>query len=173
MTLRQLTLLAACVYFAVLVATVYFTRATTRRVLGAVAGGLSVAAAGFGVEVFCQTLGFWRYPADDTGRGPITIYPLLALVFAVYALIGWRVIRRFGWRGEAVFLAVITVQGVIRDYTVAARMPGAFILAPGYGTVAVDAVCWAGLTAVAQATMRAVAGPAAADGLAPRPRADT
>ena len=46
MTMQQIFLLASCVYLAVLVAAVYFTRATTRRVLGAAVGGLAVAVIG-------------------------------------------------------------------------------------------------------------------------------
>ena len=105
MNLQQLLLAATGVYLVFLCAVVYFTRATARRVLGALAGGVAVAVAGFGVERLCQALGLWHYPSDDSGRGPLLMYPLLALVWAALALIGWRVVRRFGWRGEAVFLA--------------------------------------------------------------------
>ena len=111
MTMQQIFLLASCVYLAVLVATAYFTRATARRVLGALAGGVAVAVVGFGVEFVAQALGFWRYPSDESGRGPLLLYPLLILVFAVLSLIGWRVMRRFGWRGELVFLAVVAGAG--------------------------------------------------------------
>jgi len=164
--MQQLILLASCVYLTFLVATVYFTRATLRRVLGAVAGGVAVAVAGVGVEILCQALGFWRYPSDDTGYGPPLMYPVIVLLWAVYSLIGWRVLRRFGWRGEAVFLTVVTVVGTLR---VAGQALGLIALAPGIGTVLVDAACWAGLTAWAQAVMRLVAGPARGDRLARRP----
>ena len=72
-----------------------------------------VAVAGFGVEVTCQALGLWRYPSDDNGYGPLAMYPALVLIFAILSLIGWCIIRRFGWRGEIVFLAVIAVLGTI------------------------------------------------------------
>jgi hypothetical protein len=71
--------------------------------------------AGFGVELLCQALGFWHYPSDDTRRGPLLMYPLLALIWTVLALIGWRVVRRFGWRGEVVFLTLIARQGTLRE----------------------------------------------------------
>jgi hypothetical protein len=164
--MQQLLLLATCVYLAVLVATVYFTRATARRVLGALAGGVAVAVAGFGVESLCQALGFWRYPSDDTGRGPLLIYPLLIVLWAVFSLIGWRVMWRFGWRGELAFLAVVAVQGVLRDYIEAGRVLGIIVLAPGITTVVVDIACWVGLTVLAQGVMWCVAGPAKADPLA-------
>jgi hypothetical protein len=77
--------------------------------------------------------------------------------------------RRFGWRGEVVFLAAVMVLGTLRDYLEAEKALGLIALAPGVATVLVDAVCWAGLTALAQAVMRLVAGPAAADRLTRRP----
>ena len=169
MTTQQLILAAFCVYLAFLVATVYFTRATARRVLGAVAGGLAVAVVGVGVEAVCQALGFWRYPSDDTGYGPPLMYPVIVLMFAMLPLIGWRVVRRFGWRGEVTFLITVTVLGTIRDYLVAEQATGLIVLAPGLATVLVDTVCWAGLTALAQGVMWLIAGPAAADRLARRP----
>jgi hypothetical protein len=171
---QQLLLVATGVYLVFLCGAVYFTRATSRRVLGALAGGVAVAVVGFGVEVLCQALGLWHYPSDDTGRGPALMYPLLILIWAVLALFGWRVVRRFAWRGEVVFLAVVALQGTLRDYFEAGQALGMIALAPGLTTVLVDIVCWAGLTALAQGVMRLVAGPAAADRLARRPweRAD-
>jgi hypothetical protein len=163
---QQLLLAATGVYLVLLCAAVYFTRATARRVLGALGGGVAVAVVGFGVELVCQALGLWHYPSDDTGRGPLLMYPLVVLIWAVLALIGWRVVRRFGWRGEVVFLAFVTLQGTLRDYFEAGQALGFIALAPGLTTVLVDIVCWAGLTALAQGVMRLVAGPPAADRLA-------
>jgi len=167
MSPQQVLLVGIGVYLVYLCAAIYFTRATARRALGAVAGGVVVAAVGFGVELACQALGLWHYPSDDTGRGPLLMYPALALLWATLALIGWRVVRRFGWRGEAVFLAAVAVLGTLRDY--AGQALGTISLAPGVTTVLVELVCWAGQTALAQAVMWPVAGPAGADRLARRP----
>jgi hypothetical protein len=169
MNLQRLLLVATGVYLVFLCAAVYFTRATARRVLGALAGGVAVAVVGFGVEVLCQALGFWHYPSDDTGRGPLLMYPLLVLNWAALSLIGWRVVRRFGWRGEVVFLAVVTLQGTLRDYFEAGQALGVIAIAPGLTTVLVGIVCWTGLTALALAVMWLIAGPTAADRLARRP----
>lgn len=166
MTLQQLMALASAVYLVLVVATIYFTRATTRRVLAALAGGGLVAVAGFGVEVLCQALGLWRYPSDDSGYGPLAMYPAVVLIFAFLSLIGWRVMRRFGWRGEVVFLAAVTVLGTVRDYKIAEHATGIIVFTPGLTTVLADLVAWGGLTALAQGVMRLVAGPAAADRLA-------
>jgi hypothetical protein len=131
-----------------------------------VAGGVAVAVVGFGVELLCQWLGFWRYPSVDNHYGPPLMYPVLVLMWAILSLIGWRVVRRFGWRGEVVFLLVVTVVGALRDYYEAGEALGVIALAPGLPTLLVDVVCWAGLTALAQGVMRLVAGPAGADPLA-------
>src|SRR5262245_29724367 len=120
---QELLLLASCVYAAFFVVAVYFTRTPTRRVVGAVAGGVGVAAAGVGVEALCQALGVWRYSWSDTGYGSPLMYPGLALMWATLSLIGWRVMRRFGWRGEAIFLAAVTVLGTLRDYLHAWQAP--------------------------------------------------
>jgi len=169
MTVQQMLLLGTCVYLVLLAATTYFTRATRRRFLGALAGGLAVAVVGVAVEICFQTLGFWHYPSAKQRYGPPLIYPLVVLVWAVLALLGWRVMRRFRWRGQMVFLTAVTVVGTLRDYLVAGQALGLIVLAPGPLTVLVVAACWAGMTALAQAVMRVVAGPAAADRLARRP----
>jgi len=168
MSPQQLLLVGAGVHLVYLCAAVYFTRATARRVLGALVGGVAVAAVGYGVELACQALGLWYYPSDDTGRGPLLMYPSLAFLWATLALIGWRVVRRFGWRGEVVFLAAVALLGTLRDYFVAGQALGEIVLAPGVTTVLVEIVCWAGQTALTQALMWLVAGPAAADRLARR-----
>jgi hypothetical protein len=167
--MTQILILAWCVYGSLLLTAVYFTRATSRRVLGALAGGGVVAAAGAGVEAWAHARGWWKYTTDDTPYGPLAIYPLLVVAFSFLALIGWRVMRRFGWRGLGVFLAILAVVGTLRDYLIAGRLMGLVVIAPGLVLVIIDACLWAGLTALAIAVMRAVSGPASADRLARRP----
>jgi hypothetical protein len=133
------------------------------------AGGLSVAVIGVGVELLFQRLGFWHYPSVEQRYGPPLMYPIVLLMWAGYSLIGWRVQRRFASRGEVVFLAVLAIFGTLRDFTVAAVRPDVFVLSPGIATVLVDALLWSGLTALAQAAMWVIAGPAAAARLAHRP----
>lgn len=139
MTMTQVLLLATFVYFVLLVATIHFTRATTRRAVGALAGGGTVAVVRVGVESLCHALGFWRYPPTDTPYGPILIYPLVIVMFALVALVGWRVTRRFGWRGQMLFLGTVSILGTLRDYLVAAPVLKIIVFAPGIMTVLVDA----------------------------------
>jgi hypothetical protein len=98
------------------------------------------------------------------------MYPVVILLFAGLSLIGWRVTRRFGWRGQAAFLGAVTVLGTLRDYRVAAWRPDFIVFAPGIGVVFVDAACWAVLLAFAQAVMHLVAGPVRGDPLARQPQ---
>jgi hypothetical protein len=168
MTMTLILILAWCVYGSLLVAAIYFTRATTRRVLGALAGGCAVALIGAGVEGLAHAWDWWRYTSDDTPVGPLAIYPLLVVAFAFLALIGWRVMRRFGSRGLTVFLAILAVIGTLRDYLIAGTLMGVVVFAPGLALVIIDAFLWAGLTVLAIAVMRAVSGPSRDDRLARR-----
>jgi hypothetical protein len=168
-TATQMLVAASCVYAAVLAVVTYFTRPIMRRFLAALAGGLAVAVAGVGIEILFETLGFWHYPSAEQPYGPVLMYPVVVLMWAVLSLLGWRVMRRFDWRGETVFLSAVTVIGAFRDYLIAGQALGFIVLAPGVLTVLVDAACWVGTTALAHGVMRLIAGPAAGDRLARRP----
>src|SRR5262245_54602499 len=98
MTTPQVILIvASCVYAVVLIVTAYFTRATRKRITGALSGGVAVAVVGVGIEYLAHARGWWHYPFSDTTYGPPLIYPVVVLLFAAVALVGWRVTRRFGW----------------------------------------------------------------------------
>ena len=169
MTLQLMLVVASGVYLVVFVAAAWFTRATSRRVKSALIGGAAVAITGVGVECLAHAAGWWRYPSVETPYGPPLIYPVVILLFAALSLVGWRVARRFGWRGQAVFICAVTILGTLRDYRVAAWFPQFIVFAPGMATVIVDAACWAGLLALALGVMRLVAGPARSDSLARQP----
>jgi hypothetical protein len=166
--MKTIFILACCVYGSLFLAAVYFTRASQRRTLGALSGGLAVALVGAGVEAFAHARGWWRYTADDTPFGPLVLYPVLVVAFAFLALIGWRVMRRFGWPGLAVFLTIVAVVGTLRDYLISGRQMGLIVFSPGLALIIIDAFLWAGLSAIAIAVMRALSGPAQADSLARR-----
>lgn len=161
--MTQILILASCVYLTMLVATIYFTRPTPCRVVGALAGGLAVAMAGVGVEAFAHMRGWWSYPSDDTPIGPLAMYPVIVVVFAFLALIGWIVSRRFGWRGLTVFLGVLAVVGALRDYFIAGKIMGLIVFAPGAFIAIIDGFLWAGLASLAITVMRLISGPARID----------
>ena len=162
----HLLIAANCTYVLVLLSSIYLTRATMRRVAGALSGGIVVAIVGVGIEATAHKFGWWRYPGVDSPYGPPLIYPCAMLMLATVALIGWRVTRRLGCRGQLVFLGCLAVIGTARDYIWATQRPDLIVFNPGIGIVLVDAACWLILAVLAQLVMLWVAGPARSNRLA-------
>jgi hypothetical protein len=158
-------IVADCAALVLLGVTVYLTLATFRRLVGALVAGVTVTLLIAGADALARKVGWWYYPSLNTLYGLLLMYLAAALWYgAGVALIGWRLTRRFGWRGLAAFVAVMGIVGPLRDYSGAA-LTGGIVFAPGIVPVLGDAVCWAGGMAVAQAVMRLVAGPARKDKL--------
>src|SRR5438045_8486299 len=121
MTTQQLYLFNG-VYLIMTVVAAVLTRATPRRIVGAVAGGLAAGLAGLGVVAFGEKAGWWHQV--------VTWQPyfigLLVLNSALcgYAfLITWRIARRFGARGLALAWIFVAVIGPPRDYWYMRRFP--------------------------------------------------
>ncbi|HAF13032.1 MAG TPA: hypothetical protein DCK99_04890 [Blastocatellia bacterium] len=168
MTTRQL-IVVTCAYMVELVAAVYFTRATSRRVVGALAGGAAVGCMGLGAIALGNALGFWRVPIFWTPYFLALFYLGLAISCSPIYLITWRVARRFGWRGLAVCLGAVAIIGPPRDYLIAATFPEWMVFAPGVAPILADAATYVGIVALGHAVMRLIAGPAREDRLARRP----
>jgi hypothetical protein len=164
------SLIAAPLLF-VLIA--YFTRATPRRVAGALAGGLGFGAANLIWDVTAYHMGWWHYPFTTAPYAALPLYLADGLFYgSAVGLIGWRVNRRFGLGGLLVFLALFTVYGSIRDFGGAAATHNAYIIfGAGVAPVLADAASWLIDQALAQLLMSLVAGASASDPLA-RPRND-
>ena len=155
-------------YSVALVAVVYFTRATARRVFGALVGGAVVGWLFVGVVVLGERMAWWHAPLPATPGLLALFYAGAAISVSPIYLITWRVARRFGWRGLAVCLAAAAIIGPPRDYLYAAVFPEWIVFAPGLAPVLADSATYFGLVAVGHAVMRLVAGPAQADGLGHR-----
>ena len=167
---RQQIILWACAYLVELVAVIYFTRATARRVMGAMVGGAAAGLLGLGAIALCEALGWWRIPFASTPYFLPLFYLGLSISLTPIYLVTWRVARRFGWRGLAVFLSVVTVIGAPRDYLIATMFPKWMVFAPGVAPILADAATYAGIVVVGHAVMRLIAGPAREDRLARHPR---
>jgi hypothetical protein len=156
----------SCAYLVALVAALYFTRATTRRVMGALAGGAAVGLMALGAMALGNVLGWWRLPFAP---GPYFL-PLLYVGSVISCspiyLITWRVARRFGWRGLAVCIGIVAIIGPPRDYVYAATFPEWMVFAPGIAPILADAATYVGIVALGHAVMRLVAGPSGTDQLA-------
>lgn len=156
-------------YSLALVAVVYFTRATSRRVVGALAGGATGGLIGLGTIALCEAIGWWRVPFASTPYFLLLLYLGLAISCSPIYLITWRLARRFGWRGLAVSLGAVAVIGPPRDYLIAAKYPEWMVFAPGVAPILADAATYVGIVALGHAVMRIVAGPAREDRFARRP----
>src|SRR4030095_8873418 len=115
MTTQQI-ILFTCGYLVVLVAVVYFTRANPRRVIGAMAGGATAGLLGVGAIALCEALGWWWVPFAPTPYFLTLFYVGLAISLSPIYPVTWRLARRFGGRGLAVFIGIVTMIGPPRDY---------------------------------------------------------
>ena len=167
MTTQQLHLFN-CFYLALLVVVAVLTRATARRVVGALAGGAALGVVALGIIALCVEAGWWRFA--------ITWEPyyltLLWIDFALGAyifLITWRIARRFGWRGLAVVVVVSAVIGPVRDYRYMAMFPEWGAYGPGVAPVLAISATYIVMVVLGHGVMRLLAGPSGEDRLARRP----
>src|SRR6266550_5720941 len=164
MTTWQL-IFVTCAYMVELVVVVYFTRPTSRRIAGAFAGGAAVGCFGMGAIVLGNALGLWRVPIFLTPTFLTLFYLGLVISVTPIYLVTWRLARRFGWRGLAVFIGIVAIIGPPRDYLFAKTFPAWMVFAPGVAPVLADAAAYVGIVAIGHAVMRLIAGPSRADGL--------
>ena len=165
MTTQQV-LLMTFLYLAALVTVTYFTRATARRITGALAGGAVVAFVALRLIALCEALGWWRIPFASTPYFVPVLYLGVAISCTPIYLVTWRVARRFGWRGLAVCVGIVAVIGPPRDYLYAATFPKWMVFAPGIAPILADSAAYILIVVVGHGVMRLVAGPAREDRLA-------
>ena len=168
MTTQQI-ILWTFAYLIELGAVIYFTRATSRRVMGALVGGAAAGLLGMGAIALSEALGWWRIPFAPTPYFlPLFYLGLLISLTPIY-LVTWRVARRFGWRGLAVCFCAVAVIGPPRDYLIAATFPKWMVFAPGVAPILADAATYVGMVILGHVVMRLIAGPAREDRLARHP----
>jgi len=166
----QQIILWTCGYLVALVAVIYFSRATPRRVLGAIAGGAAAGLLGVSAIALCEALGWWWIPFASTPYFLALFYLGLSISLTPIYPVTWRVARRFGWRGLAVFIGIVTVIGPPRDYLYAAMFPKWMVFAPGVAPILADGATYAGMVVLGHGVMRLIAGSASDDRLARLPR---
>ena len=130
MTKQQLYLFS-CLYLTILAVVVVLTRATPRRLAGALVGAVVMGGAGLGIVAIGESARLWHFV--------MTWEPcFLALMWigmipcGFIFLITWRIARRFGGRGLAVVICVVAVVGPLRDSWYMAMFPEWGSYAPGY-----------------------------------------
>ena len=167
MTMQQLYVFNA-LYLVLFIVVAILTRATGRRIAGAVAGGAVSGVACLGIIQFCQKMGWWHMVIPWEPHF-LTLFVVGFAICGFVFLITWRVARRFGWRGLAVALIIAAVLGPPRDYWWMVRFPEWGSYAPGFAPVLAISAAYVVLGVLGHAVMRLVAGPAKVDRLARRP----
>jgi hypothetical protein len=159
MTIEQLHLFNGF-YLVALVVVSFLTRATLRRIAGALAGGFAFGLVGLGAVALGEEVGWWHF-AINWEPFYLTVFVIdFALPVVSILLVTWRIARRFGWRGLAVVVVALTVIGPPRDYSYMQRFPEWGTYGPGVAPFLAIAVIYASMVPVGQIVMRLVAGPA-------------
>ena len=164
MTIKQLYVFNG-LYLMLLVVVAILTRATARRISGALAGGLAVGVAGLGIIALGEKARWWHQAITWEQY----FVALLVVDFALCAfvfLLTWRIARRFGARGLILTMIVVAVIGPPRDYWYMAHFPEWGTYTWGAETVLAISAAYVLLGIVGHGVMRLAAGPAREDRLA-------
>ena len=167
MTTQQLYLIDG-VYFIVLVVVVLVTRATARRIVGALAGGVALGVVALASIALGERAGWWNMVMTWEPYF-LTLMMIAFTMCAFIFLITWRIVRRFGWRGLAMTLGLLAIIGPARDYTYMNRFPEWGSYASGIAPVLAISAGYVLLVALGHWVMWLIAGPAREDRLARRP----
>jgi hypothetical protein len=168
MTTQQLHLFN-CVYLVALVVVAFLTRATWRRIAGALAGGAAFGLVCLGAVALGEEMGWWHFAITWEPYFLTLGFIDTALPVAAILLVTWRVARRFGWRGLAVVVISLAAIGPPRDYAYMQRFPEWGTYGPGVAPFLAIAAIYASIVPVGQSVMRLAAGPARGSPLARRP----
>jgi hypothetical protein len=127
-TIQQLYIFNV-LYLILLMAVIILTRASLRRIAGAIAGTFGAAAAGIAVIAICERVGWWHFTMHWEPYYLIQLGISVALGAFVF-LLTWRLARRFGGRGLAVALLLAALLGPFRDSAYMACFPSGDITRP-------------------------------------------
>ena len=168
MTTQQLYVFG-CLYLVILAVVVVLTRATPRRIAGALAGSAVGSVALLGSVAIGESVGWWHFVIPWEPYFLTLMFIGATCGFGFVFLLTWRIARRFDGRGLAVVVFAAAVLGPVRDHAYMARFPEWGSYAPGFAPVFAISAAYVILGILGHGTMRLIAGPASADSLAHRP----
>ena len=153
--------------------TVFLTRARFRRVMGALAGGILFGATWFFKLRLDYSMGWWRTRFAETPDplslfSPASMVLGIAVLSALLFLVSWRVARRFGWAGVAVFIVAVSADLTVRDRMYWDTFMQMMTVSWGIQPLLADTALFVLGFTLGHAAMRMVAGPAKGDGLSRR-----
>ena len=151
---------------ALLVGVAYVSRAQMLRAASSIAGGAIFSVF---VTVIPISMGWRQFvPLEHSSQALWLLYTIGISFGAILGLAGWRIARRFGWRGLAAFVIVVSIGAPIRErlFLSAAHL---MVVVPGWVPGIAYTLSWACALLLSHSTMRLMAGHAGNDRLAPRP----
>jgi len=167
LTAQQLHLFNG-LYLVILVVVAVLTRATARRIAGALVGAAAMFVVGFPLVPLGEHVGWWHFTIPWEPNFLVALWINSALCAFVF-LITWRIARRLGGRGLAAVAVVAAVIGPIRDKGFVERFPEWGSFAPGVAPILAISASYVLAGVVGHGVMRLVAGPARGSQLARRP----
>jgi hypothetical protein len=157
--LVSLTYLAVALFLG----TAYVSRAQLLRSASSVVGGTVFSVC---VTLVPIAMGWRRFVVlQHPNQSLLLLYTIGILYGAIIALVGWRIARRYGWRGLAMLVIIVSIGGPIRErlYLSAAHLE---VIAAGMVPWIANTLSWACALAFSYSVMRLMAGPARNDRLA-------
>ena len=129
MTIQQIYLFTA-LYVIVMAVVTLITRATSRRIAGALAGGAAAGVAMLGIVAIGESAGWWHFVMQWEPYF-LTLSCIGVIPCGFVFLITWRIARRFGGLGLVFALFAVAIIGPIRDYRYMAMFPEWGVYAAG------------------------------------------
>jgi hypothetical protein len=114
MTTQQILVFSG-LYLVLSVVVAFFTRANARRIAGAVAGAVASGLVALVMIALGERTGWWHMAIAWEPYYLILMMIGVSVCFFLF-LLTWRIARRFGWRGLAVFLVFVAIIGPPRNY---------------------------------------------------------
>lgn len=169
LTPQQAILIGYFVAPAIFALCVYLTRAGMRRAAGGLVGVIAYSLVQYAWDRAAAITGWWSYPAYRSSLPmPVEIYLFSGLVFAGIGLIGWRIARRYGWKGLFVFLAAWSVWGFFLD-TFGSQLFSSsrlMVIRPGAAAHTADFLVYFTCMSAVMLVLRVIGGPFGEDRLA-------
>ena len=157
-----------CLNLVILAVVFVLTRATPKRLVGALVGATVMGGVALGIIAIGERARWWHF-VMSWEPSFLTLLWISMIPCGFIFLITWRIARRFGGRGLAVVICVVAVLGPVRDYAYMAMFPEWGSYASGFAPILAISGAYVVLGIIGHGLMRLVAGPAASDRLARRP----
>jgi hypothetical protein len=143
---------------------IYFTRATLRRIAGALTGGAVLSIGSLAKYWIDQSLGLWHMEQRLLSAHILVPSFLVGVLAGAAILLAvWRIFRRFGLKGEICAVIGVAILTAVRERLWMTILLPLFSSEQGVPTFLVDFAMWSVVWGMGLLAMRAVAGPTGVD----------